>query len=142
MGYLKANGVQDDRYLRHLDYLEVLNSQEMSTNELDLFASKEKQVNVVIPKTKGEMLGVVIVESGWGSMLPTVIIANLCPTGPAARCAKLSIGDQLISIDGISLVGLPLAHCQTIIKFVLNDCAVYPADYQNLSSTSRKAVAQ
>ncbi|GAV07479.1 hypothetical protein RvY_17306-2 [Ramazzottius varieornatus] len=46
MEYLKANGVQDDRYLRHLDYLEVLNSQEMSTNELDLFASKEKQVNV------------------------------------------------------------------------------------------------
>ena len=48
MEYLKANGVQDDRYLRHLDYLEVLNSQEMSTNELELFASKEKQSNVSI----------------------------------------------------------------------------------------------
>jgi amyloid beta A4 precursor protein-binding family A member 2 len=48
MEYLKANGIQDDRYLRHLDYLEVLNSQEMSTNELDLFASKDKQINVGI----------------------------------------------------------------------------------------------
>jgi hypothetical protein len=27
----------------------------------------------------------VIVESGWGSMLPTVVIANMMPGGPAAR---------------------------------------------------------
>lgn len=46
MEYLKANGIQDDRYLRHLDYLEVLNSQEMSTHELELFAAKDKQNNV------------------------------------------------------------------------------------------------
>ncbi|XP_055339046.1 protein lin-10-like isoform X2 [Paramacrobiotus metropolitanus] len=124
MEYLKANGIQDERYLRHLDYLEVLNSQEMSTHELELFASKDKQNNVVIPKSKGEILGMVIVESGWGSMLPTVIIANMCPTGPAARCGKLSIGDQLISIDGISLVGLPLAHCQNAIKNVKNHTVV------------------
>ena len=51
---------------------------------------------VVVPKAKGEILGVVIVESGWGSMLPTIVIANLCPTGPAARCGHLNIGDQVI----------------------------------------------
>ena len=52
-------------------------------------------VQVVVPKAKGEILGVVIVESGWGSMLPTIVIANLCPTGPAARCGHLNIGDQV-----------------------------------------------
>jgi hypothetical protein len=50
---------------------------------------------VVVPKAKGEILGVVIVESGWGSMLPTIVIANLCPNGPAARCGQLNIGDQV-----------------------------------------------
>jgi len=50
---------------------------------------------VVVPKSKGEILGVVIVESGWGSMLPTIVIANLCPNGPAARCGLLNIGDQV-----------------------------------------------
>ena len=50
---------------------------------------------VVVPKAKGEILGVVIVESGWGSMLPTIVLANLCPTGPAARCGQLNIGDQV-----------------------------------------------
>jgi hypothetical protein len=34
-------------------------------------------------------LGVVIVESGWGSMLPTVVIANMMPGGPAARFVEL-----------------------------------------------------
>jgi C-terminal processing protease CtpA/Prc len=37
-------------------------------------------------------------------------------TGPAARCGHLNIGDQIISINGISMVGLPLSACQTQIK--------------------------
>ena len=65
---------------------------------------------------KGEPLGVVIVESGWGSMVPTVVLANMLPNGPAARCGQLNIGDQIISINGVSLVGLPLSACQTYIK--------------------------
>ena len=50
---------------------------------------------MVVPKSKGEILGVVIVESGWGSMLPTIVLANLSPSGPAARCGQLNIGDQV-----------------------------------------------
>ena len=49
----------------------------------------------MVPKAKGEILGVVIVESGWGSMLPTIVLANLLPGGPAARCGQLNIGDQV-----------------------------------------------
>ena len=67
-------------------------------------------------KHKGESLGVVIVESGWGSILPTVILANMQNSGPAARSGRLSIGDQIMSINDTSLVGLPLATCQGIIK--------------------------
>lgn len=80
----------------------------------------------MLEKSKGEILGVVIVESGWGSILPTVILANMMNGGPAARSGKLSIGDQIMSINNTSLVGLPLATCQGIIKvqgtsyFVLN----------------------
>lgn len=61
----------------------------------------------------------VIVESGWGSILPTVILANMMNGGPAARSGKLSIGDQIMSINNTSLVGLPLATCQGIIKVFL-----------------------
>lgn len=49
-------------------------------------------------------------------MLPTVVIANLAPAGAAARCGQLNIGDQIIAINGVSLVGLPLSTCQNYIK--------------------------
>ena len=70
----------------------------------------------MIPKLKGEPLGVVIVESGWGSMVPTVVLANLQPGGAAARGGQLNIGDQIMSINGVSLVGLALSTCQSYIR--------------------------
>ena len=74
-----------------------------------------------LEKCKGEILGVVIVESGWGSILPTVILANMMNVGPAARSGRLSIGDQIMSINNTSLVGLPLATCQGIIKVMAHN---------------------
>ncbi len=81
-----------------------------------MFARKETQKDVVVPKQKNEIFGVVIVESGWGSMLPTVVIANLMPGGPAARSNNLNIGDHIIALNGISFVGLPLSACQNHIR--------------------------
>lgn len=71
---------------------------------------------MIIPKLKSEPLGVVIVESGWGSMVPTVVLANLQPGGAAARCGQLNIGDQIMSVNGVSLVGLSLSTCQSYIR--------------------------
>ncbi|XP_061385634.1 uncharacterized protein LOC116778687 isoform X6 [Danaus plexippus] len=124
MEFLKANGIEDHSFVKEMDYQEVLNSQEIFGDELQMFAKKELQKEVVVPKTKGEILGVVVVESGWGSMLPTVVIANLAPAGAAARCGQLNIGDQIIAINGVSLVGLPLSTCQTYIKNSKNQTVV------------------
>ncbi|XP_044741322.1 uncharacterized protein LOC123302467 isoform X8 [Chrysoperla carnea] len=124
MEFLKANGIEDHSFVKEMDYQEVLNSQEIFGDELQMFAKKEMQKEVVVPKSKGEILGVVIVESGWGSMLPTVVIANLAPAGAAARCGQLNIGDQIIAINGVSLVGLPLSTCQNYIKNSKNQTVV------------------
>ncbi|KAH8392981.1 hypothetical protein KR200_007209 [Drosophila serrata] len=124
MEFLKANGIENESLAKEMDYQEVLNSQEIFGDELEIFAKKELQKEVVVPKAKGEILGVVIVESGWGSMLPTVVIANLMSTGAAARCGQLNIGDQLIAINGMSLVGLPLSTCQSYIRNAKNQTAV------------------
>ncbi|XP_038208307.1 uncharacterized protein LOC119829729 isoform X8 [Zerene cesonia] len=124
MEFLKANGIEDHSFVKEMDYQEVLNSQEIFGDELQMFAKKELQKEVVVPKSKGEILGVVVVESGWGSMLPTVVIANLAPAGAAARCGHLNIGDQIIAINGVSLVGLPLSTCQTYIKNSKNQTVV------------------
>lgn len=128
---LKANGGDAGNYLHRNndtsippDYQEVLNSQEMSTDELEMFSRQDNQRQVFVPKEKGEILGLSIVESGWGSVLPTVVIANLKQDGPAYRCKRLSVGDQIIKVGGISLVGLPLAECQEILRKTKNQTNV------------------
>ena len=57
-----------------------------------------------------------IVESGWGSMIPTAIIAHLAKDGAAAKSGQLNVGDQILAVNGTSFVGLPLTDCQTAIK--------------------------
>uniref|UniRef100_H2MSC1 PDZ domain-containing protein n=1 Tax=Oryzias latipes TaxID=8090 RepID=H2MSC1_ORYLA len=79
---------------------------------------------VFIEKEKGEILGLAIVESGWGSILPTAIIANMMHGGPAERSGRLNTGDQIMSVNGTSLVGLPLSSCQNIIKDLKNQTRV------------------
>ncbi|XP_074649837.1 uncharacterized protein LOC141905025 isoform X3 [Tubulanus polymorphus] len=124
MEFLKANGIEDPGLMKEMDYQEVLNQQEIFGEELSLFANRDTQKEVIVPKLKGEPLGVVIVESGWGSMVPTVVLANMSPTGAAARCGQLNIGDQIMSINGVSLVGLSLTSCQSYIKAAKNQTVV------------------
>nr|DBA31696.1 TPA: hypothetical protein GDO54_007487 [Pyxicephalus adspersus] len=113
--FLRANGINPED-LSQKEYSDIINTQEMYNDDLIHFSNSENCKELQVEKLKGEILGVVIVESGWGSILPTVILANMMNGGPAARSGKLSIGDQIMSINGTSLVGLPLATCQGIIK--------------------------
>lgn len=73
-------------------------------------------VKVCIVKKVGEILGLAVVESGWGSILPTVVVANLLHGGAAERSGELSIGDRIMSVNGASLVGLPITTCHNIIR--------------------------
>uniref|UniRef100_A0A6I8QA47 Amyloid beta (A4) precursor protein-binding, family A, member 1 n=1 Tax=Xenopus tropicalis TaxID=8364 RepID=A0A6I8QA47_XENTR len=121
--FLRANGINPED-LSQKEYSDLLNTQDMYNDDLIHFSKSENCKDVFIEKQKGEILGVVIVESGWGSILPTVIIANMMHGGPAEKSGKLSIGDQIMSINGTSLVGLPLSTCQSIIKGLKNQSRV------------------
>uniref|UniRef100_A0A3Q2ZKI2 Amyloid beta (A4) precursor protein-binding, family A, member 2b n=1 Tax=Kryptolebias marmoratus TaxID=37003 RepID=A0A3Q2ZKI2_KRYMA len=121
--FLRANGINPED-LSQKEYSDIINTQEMYNDDLIHFSNSENCKELQLEKSKGEILGVVIVESGWGSILPTVILANMMNGGPAARSGKLSIGDQIMSINNTSLVGLPLATCQGIIKGLKNQVAV------------------
>ncbi|XP_074136824.1 amyloid-beta A4 precursor protein-binding family A member 1 isoform X2 [Sminthopsis crassicaudata] len=121
--FLRANGINPED-LSQKEYSDLLNTQDMYNDDLIHFSKSENCKDIFIEKQKGEILGVVIVESGWGSILPTVIIANMMHGGPAEKSGKLNIGDQIMSINGTSLVGLPLSTCQSIIKGLKNQSRV------------------
>uniref|UniRef100_A0A8B9Q4G4 Amyloid-beta A4 precursor protein-binding family A member 3 n=1 Tax=Apteryx owenii TaxID=8824 RepID=A0A8B9Q4G4_APTOW len=113
--FLEANSINPSE-LSPRQYSRALEDQEHYNAELTHFSRQENCKDVCIQKQKGEILGIAIVESGWGSILPTVVIANLMHGGPAERSGELSIGDRLMSVNGTSLVGLPLTTCQSIIR--------------------------
>ncbi|NWS77732.1 APBA1 protein, partial [Crotophaga sulcirostris] len=113
--FLEANSI-DPSELSPRQYSRALEDQEQYNAELTHFSQQENCKEVCIQKQKGEILGIAIVESGWGSILPTVVIANLMHGAPAERSGELSIGDRLMSVNGTSLVGLPLTTCQSIIR--------------------------
>ncbi|KAF3851603.1 hypothetical protein F7725_013375 [Dissostichus mawsoni] len=121
--FLRANGINPED-LSQKEYSDLLNTQDMYNDDLIHFSKSENCKDVFVEKAKGEILGVVIVESGWGSILPTVIIANMMHAGPAERSGKLNIGDQIMSLNGTSLVGLPLSTCQSIIKGLKNQSGI------------------
>ena len=111
--FLISNGIESQQLSRD-DYNKLLD--DVYHDDLEHYTKDKSMKEVWVSKKKGEPLGVVIVESGWGSIVPTVILANLQHGAPAEKSGKLSIGDQIISVNGTSLVGLPLSNCQQIIK--------------------------
>uniref|UniRef100_A0A8C2DYL3 Amyloid-beta A4 precursor protein-binding family A member 3 n=1 Tax=Cyprinus carpio TaxID=7962 RepID=A0A8C2DYL3_CYPCA len=117
--FLYANGIKASD-LRPGEYSDYLGTQELYNGDLVHFSRSENIREVCISKKPGEILGVAIVESGWGSILPTVVVANLLHGGPAERSGELSIGDRIMSVNGTSLVGLPIATCQSIIRDLKN----------------------
>ncbi|CAL8247927.1 unnamed protein product [Merluccius merluccius] len=119
--FLRANGINPED-LSQKEYSKLLKTKDMYNDDLIHFSKSENCKDVCIEKSKGEILGVVIVESGWGSILPTVIIANMMHAGPAEKSGAVNIGDQIMSINSTSLVGLPLSTCQSIIKGLKNEC--------------------
>ncbi|KAK7889109.1 hypothetical protein WMY93_024669 [Mugilogobius chulae] len=114
--FLQVNGIRASD-LKPGEYSHYLESQELYNGDLAHFSDEQNLKEVVITKPPGEMLGLAVVESGWGSILPTVVIANMLHGGPAERCGELSIGDRIMSVNGTSLVGLPISTCQNIIRW-------------------------
>lgn len=57
--------------------------------------------------------------------------------GPAEKSGRLNIGDQIMTINGTSLVGLPLSTCQSIIKVCFSSqLSFYPSPISYLYHVS------
>ncbi|XP_038856860.1 amyloid-beta A4 precursor protein-binding family A member 3 isoform X1 [Salvelinus namaycush] len=121
--FLHANGIKASE-LKPSEYSDYLGTQELYNGDLVHFSDSDNIREVSISKAPGEIVGVAVVESGWGSILPTVVVANLLHGGPAERCGALSIGDRIMSVNSTSLVGLPITTCQSIIRDLKNQAEV------------------
>ncbi|XP_057303323.1 amyloid-beta A4 precursor protein-binding family A member 2-like isoform X3 [Hydractinia symbiolongicarpus] len=113
--FLQTNGIAHE-HVEEAEYCHVLESQKLVGADLDQLTDKSNARDVVVVKKRGDYLGIMLLESGWGSMLPTVFVAHLANYSAAARCQQLLVGDHILSCNGASLVGLPLSECNTILR--------------------------
>lgn len=121
--FLEMHGLGPDN-MSHDQYRHMLDVHEIYHDDLNHYTKKDSCKEIWISKYKGEPLGIVLVESGWGSIVPTFILANMKHGGPAELSTHLSIGDQVMAVDGVSLVGLPMAKVQEIFKQIRQQTVV------------------
>ena len=77
-------------------------------------------------------MGVMVMESGYGSAIPTCIIAHMSKNGAAIKSGLLNVGDHIIALNGVSLVGMPVKACVEQIK-VWFACALCSGSIQTLA---------
>lgn len=73
-------------------------------------------LQLTLAKHKNDIMGMMVMESGYGSAIPACIIVHLNKTGSASKCGLLNIGDHILSINGVNLVGMPRKACIEQIK--------------------------
>ena len=73
-------------------------------------------IQLSLAKNKGEILGIMVMDSGYGSALPTPVIAHLSKTGSAVKSGQLNIGDHIIAINDMNMVGMPVKVCIEQLK--------------------------
>ena len=61
-------------------------------------------------------MGIMVMEAGYGSAIPACVVVHLNKTGAAVKSGLLNVGDHIISINGVSLVGMPIKSCIEEIK--------------------------
>ncbi|OAF70860.1 Adapter protein X11gamma [Intoshia linei] len=86
------------------------------SEELKMFSDQKFSKNTTIVKKMGENFGIAIVKSGWGSLLPTIVVAKMQNGGAVARSGQINVGDKIITINNVSLVGLSIDTCVKTIK--------------------------
>ncbi len=65
-------------------------------------------------------MGMMVIESGYGSAIPSCVIAHLSKTGAALKSGLLNVGDHILSINGVNLVGMSKKLCLEQLKVLLH----------------------
>lgn len=114
---IKRSGGSEETLLQ-CAYSEVLGSQKRADDISDLL-DPSKHVTVTIIKRPMEALGVSLIPTGPGSIIPTIIVSSIKPASPAYKTELLNVGDQILEINKRSLCGLSYEETLVFIKSLL-----------------------
>merc|ERR1712228_1018816 len=73
---------------------------------------------VEITKIGNEKMGMKLVPTGRDAVVPGVVVEQIHLNGPAHKTGKIAIGDQIMSINGASLIGMKFSDITDLISGV------------------------
>lgn len=90
-------------------------------------------LQLTMAKHKNDIMGMMVMESGYGSAIPACVVLHLSKTGSATKSGLLNVGDHILSINGINLVGMPRKACLEQIKVGVSRPTVLSSNFSNMS---------
>lgn len=115
VSYLKKPMVSQKKLM---DYEQKINSRSNGNLQLDIDGFVTKPRKVTINKQPGVPLGMTVVTAPAKTLLPGVLVADLTTGGPAACTGLINRGDHLLTINGFSTIGVPVAKVTELIRAV------------------------
>eukprot|EP01134_Creolimax_fragrantissima_P003829 CFRG3829T1 len=104
---------------RRETYEKAKKSERVAPEDLHAYSMIDKggrQKKVTLRKAADESLGFMITETSRSSLLPCVFISHIYPGGAASRSDVIRVGDTILAVNGVSLVGLPFKESLKLFK--------------------------
>ncbi|XP_063673906.1 amyloid-beta A4 precursor protein-binding family A member 1-like isoform X1 [Bolinopsis microptera] len=111
---------QNEETLLQCAYSEVLSCQKRAEEDIADLLDSSKHNLVSIIKRPQEGLGLSLIPSGPGSIIPTIIVSSIKPASPSYKTEQLNVGDQILEINKRSLCGLTYEETLSFIKSLLS----------------------
>lgn len=116
------NNVLVDKNAKNLEketvQAELNKKRECTEMLLERFMNKKHWKKIQITKPGGEKLGMRLVKTGKRAVIPGFLVKEVTLDGPAHKTGQIKIGDQIMTINGASVIGMKMRELITLLDGV------------------------
>jgi len=94
---------------------------ESTHSNVERFINKKYQKEVEINKSAGEQLGMRLIATGPHAVIPGIVVKEITIGSPAHKSGTIKIGDQIMSVNGASLIGMKFPEIVRLVRGVSKD---------------------
>lgn len=104
---------------KQMYYLKLNHHREATHSNLERFTNEKfrKCVDIIKPG-RGEPMGMLLVATGPHAVVPGVVVKEITIGGPVHKSGMVKIGDQIVKVNGASLIGMKFEEMVRLIRGV------------------------
>lgn len=83
---------------------------------LPKFLDRNNWKTVIINTHNRSSVGLVVAPANADGVLPGLVVTEIVHGGPAERCGAVHVGDQVMTMNGTSVIGMPFQQAIQLVK--------------------------